>query len=128
MTSPHPPFPRPVRLHANALKKQGVALDAALQAQAQAMAQKGKTVLYLVQDRAVLGLLAVADLIRESSREAVAELQAMGLRVIMLTGDHAASARAVQMAAGIPELRAELLPQDKDREIRALTTDRKSVV
>lgn len=106
--------------NANALKKQGVALDAALQAQAEAMAQKGKTVLYLVQDRAVLGLLAVADLIRESSREAVAELQAMGLRVIMLTGDHAASARAVQMAAGIPELRAELLPQDKEREIRAL--------
>ena len=77
------------------------------------MAQKGKTVLYLVQDRAVLGLLAVADLIRESSREAVAELQAMGLRVIMLTGDHAASARAVQTAVGIPELRAELLPLKK---------------
>ena len=50
----------------------------------------------------------------------MAELQAMGLRVIMLTGDHAASARAVQTAAGIPELRAELLPQDKEREIRAL--------
>ena len=50
----------------------------------------------------------------------MAELQAMGLRVIMLTGDHAASARAVQTAAGIPELRAELLPQDKEKEIRAL--------
>ncbi len=106
--------------NARALAERGVVLDASMQAQSEQFSGQGKTVLYFVRDAALLGLVAVADPLRASSAQAVAELQALGLRVVMLTGDNAVTARAVQEAAGIPELRAEVLPQDKDSEIQAL--------
>ena len=84
------------------------------------LASLGKTVLYFSKGRDLLGLVAVADVIKQSSRQAVAELQSMGLELIMLTGDNAKTAEAVQRQLGIKRILAEVLPQDKEREIRLL--------
>ena len=106
---------------------QGIVLDQAANAQAQAFANEGKTALYFASDKALLGIIAVADVIKKTSRQAVAELQAMGIDVIMLTGDNAQTAAAVQQQAGIAHVLAEVLPQDKEREIRALQAQGKKV-
>ena len=86
----------------------------------EALAAEGKTALYFSRAGEVLGLIAVADVIKKSSCLAVAELEAMGLEVIMLTGDNTKTASAVQKQAGIKKVLAEVLPQDKEREIRLL--------
>jgi heavy metal translocating P-type ATPase len=106
---------------------QGIVLDQAANAQAQTFASEGKTALYFASDKALLGIIAVADVIKKTSRQAVAELQAMGIDVIMLTGDNAQTAAAVQQQAGIAHVLAEVLPQDKEREIRALQAQGKKV-
>ena len=79
--------------------------------------QQGKTVVVLGSDRAVLGYLAIADALRDSSAGAVKKLQAMGVEVIMLTGDNPATAAAIARQAGITRYLAEVLPQDKAAEI-----------
>ena len=85
------------------------ALEAALQEQE----QLGRTVTLLADERGVLALFAVADTIRETSREAVAKLKAMGVVPVMLTGDNAATAKTVAHQAGIDDARGNLLPEDK---------------
>lgn len=102
------------------LEQQGLLLDDTLQDQARQLAGQGKTVLFFVREHDFLGMIAVADVLKASSRRAVAELKAMGLEVIMLTGDNAATAAAVQQEADIAQVRAEVLPQDKESEIRTL--------
>ncbi len=87
---------------------------------AQSLADDGKTVLYFTCENTLLGMIAVADRIKPTSRQAVAELEAMGLDVIMMTGDNARTAAAVQRQTGIRRVLAEVLPQDKEREIRSL--------
>ncbi|MDL2306593.1 heavy metal translocating P-type ATPase [Desulfovibrio sp. OttesenSCG-928-C06] len=89
-------------------------------AKADALAEEGKTALYFTRGKDLLGIIAVADVIKPTSRQAVSELLGMGVDVIMLTGDNAKTAAAVQREAGIPHVRAEVLPQDKEREVRAL--------
>lgn len=86
----------------------------------EALADEGKTALYFARDKELLGLIAVADVLKPTSRRAVAELGQMGIEVIMLTGDNAKTAAAVQRQAGISRVLAEVLPQDKEREVRAL--------
>ena len=80
----------------------------------------GRTVSLLADGSGVRALFAVADTLRPTSREAVAELAALGVRTVMLTGDNAATARAVAAEAGIAVVEAELLPEDKLRRIREL--------
>lgn len=94
---------------------------------ASACAAQGKTVLYFLRETELLGLIAVADVIKPSSAQAVAELESMGLDVIMLTGDNAQTAEAVRRQAGIRKVVAEVLPQDKEREIRNLQAAGKKV-
>lgn len=79
---------------------------------------KGYTLSLLADDRSVLAAFAVADTIRESAREAVSQLQALGVEVVMLTGDNALTAREIAGQAGIDDVRSELLPQDKLAVIR----------
>ena len=98
-----------------------------LSSRADALAQEGKTVLYFTENDALLGLIAVADRIKPSSRQAVAELERMGLEVILLTGDNARTAEAVRRATGIATVVAEVLPSDKEREIRTLQARGKRV-
>ena len=106
--------------NARMLDTLGISLDPGLLAQSEALADDGKTVLFFTRGTELLGLIAVADVIKPTSRRAVAELRAMGLDVVMLTGDNARTADAVRRQAGIEHVKAEVLPQDKEREIRRL--------
>ncbi len=87
----------------------GVADDAAVDA----LQRAGKTVVVLAGEGEILALLAIADALRPTSREAVARLRARGIRVVMLTGDNALTAAAIADEAGIAEFRAGILPGDK---------------
>lgn len=82
--------------------------------------QQGKTVIALADEKTVLGYLAIADALRDSSADAVKRLKKMGVEVIMLTGDNAATAAAIAAQAGIDRFLAEVLPQDKAAEIDKL--------
>ncbi|GFH62605.1 MAG: copper-exporting ATPase [Candidatus Desulfovibrio kirbyi] len=93
----------------------------------EALASEGRTVLYCVREKKLIGCIAVADVIKKTSRQAVAALEGMGIDVIMLTGDNAETAAAVQRQAGVKHVLAEVLPQDKEREIRALQKRRKKI-
>ena len=93
---------------------------APLRAAADALAAAGKTPVYVNVDGALAGVLAVADPIRAGSREAVARMLAMGLDVVMLTGDNERTARAIAAEAGIPRVVAGVLPEGKVAEVRRL--------
>jgi Cu2+-exporting ATPase len=84
------------------------------------MAGEGKTVVYLLEENRLLGAIALADLVREESREAVARLKAMGLRCLMLTGDSRVVAQAVAAELGLDDFFAEILPHQKAEQIRSL--------
>ena len=85
-----------------------------------ALQSAGKTVVVLVENGEALALLAIADPLRDSSRAAVGRLKQMGLKVVMLTGDNAATAEAIAQEAGIEEVRAGILPGDKAAAVKAL--------
>ncbi|MDQ8022709.1 MAG: heavy metal translocating P-type ATPase [Moraxellaceae bacterium] len=85
----------------------------ALEAHLSALEAQGKTVILLSDETQVLGLFAVADTLKDSSRTAVEELHVLGVKTAMLTGDNDATARAIATQAGIDEARGELLPEDK---------------
>ncbi|WP_459618313.1 heavy metal translocating P-type ATPase [Bordetella sp. 2513F-2] len=93
--------------------------DAAFTQRVDALEAEGKTAVALADEHGVLLLVAVADTLRPGSVEAVAELHALGVRTLMLTGDNARAAQAVAQAAGIDEARGDLLPEDKLRAIEA---------
>lgn len=89
---------------------------------------EGKTPLFFTRDGAPLGLIAVADTVREDSAEAIADMKAMGLRVVMLTGDNSRTAEAIGRAAGVDEVISELLPDGKEAAIRALSEKNTTVM
>ena len=89
---------------------------------------EGKTPLFFTRDGAPLGLIAVADTVREDSAEAIADMKAMGLRVVMLTGDNSRTAEAIGRAAGVDEVIAELLPDGKEAAIRVLSEKNTTVM
>ncbi|MDR1685505.1 MAG: cadmium-translocating P-type ATPase, partial [Desulfovibrio sp.] len=109
------------------LAGRGISIGEGLRSLGDVFAADGKTALYFARESSVLGIIAVADVIRPSSRRAVAELESMGLDVIMLTGDNAKTAAAVQRQAGIRRVLAEVLPQDKEQEVRSLQEQGKKV-
>lgn len=84
------------------------------------LAAQGKTPLYFVRGGELLGCIAVADTVKPTSREAIGKLQAMGLRVLMVTGDNQATAEAIRAQVGVDEAVAQVLPQDKEAVIRKL--------
>ena len=96
-------------------------------AQAHSLAAEGKTPMYVAINGILAGIIAVADIIKPDSRAAVAQLQAMGIDVVMLTGDNAATAAAVAKQAGITSVLAEVLPGDKAAAVRELQQDGKIV-
>ena len=87
---------------------------------AQALAEEGKTPMFFAEGDTLLGVIAVADVLREDSKRAVDELEGMGIAVYMLTGDNERTANAIAKKAGITHVIASLLPQDKESAIRAL--------
>ncbi|ADU38265.1 heavy metal translocating P-type ATPase [Variovorax paradoxus] len=92
----------------------------ALEAELKRHEEAGRTVTLLASSRAVLALFAVADTIKESSQAAVAELRALGVVPVMLTGDNAATARTIGGHAGIEDVRGNLLPEEKLGAIKAM--------
>ena len=84
------------------------------------LAHDGKTPLYFAEDDKHLGIIAVADTVKPTSAEAIAKLQKMKIKVIMLTGDNKITAEAIHRQVGMDEVLAELLPEDKERTVRRL--------
>lgn len=89
------------------------------------LAEQGKTPLYFATDTSFLGVIAVADTIKSESPQAIQELQNMGIRVVMLTGDNERTANAVGKTAGVDEVIAGVLPDGKEAVIRKLQTSGK---
>ncbi len=96
---------------------QNITLDDALILRLQ---QQGKTVMVISRDARTLGYLATQDQVRDSSRAAVARLQEMGVRVVMLSGDNAAATQAIAQQVGISDCIAEVSPQDKASHVQTL--------
>ena len=94
--------------------------EATLQARLETLERQGKTAILLMDDATVLGIFAVADTVKETSREAVADLQALGVRTLMLTGDNQHTAAAIAAQVGISEARGDQLPEDKLKTIESL--------
>jgi len=95
----------------------------ALEAQLKTLEEAGRTVTLLASPVGVLALFAVADTIKATSRDAVAELKALGITPVMLTGDNQATATAIAHEAGIAEARGNLLPEDKLAAIKAMQAE-----
>jgi len=84
------------------------------------LAEEGKTPLYFADEKRVLGIIAVADVVKATSKRAIKEFEAMGIEVVMLTGDNKKTAEAIRKQLGISRAIAEVMPQDKEREIRRI--------
>ena len=95
-------------------------LDDEIRRKAESLAEEGKTPLFFIKDQKILGMIAVADVIREDSPAAVKELQDMGIRVVMITGDNRRTAEAVGKQAGVDQVIAQVLPDGKEAAIREL--------
>lgn len=91
------------------------------------LAEQGKTPMYFASDQQVLGIIAVADVVKSSSKRAIQELKNLGIDVVMLTGDNKRTAEAIRRELGIDTAIAEVLPEDKEREIRSLQEQGKTV-
>ena len=97
-----------------------VSLSEAVKQQAELLATEGKTPLFFAEGDTFAGIIAVADVIKEDSPQAIKELQNMGIRVVMLTGDNERTAKAIGAQAGVDEVIAGVLPDGKENVIRTL--------
>ena len=95
-------------------------VDTGMQKKAEDLAAEGKTPLFFAKEDQLVGIIAVADVIKEDSPEAVKELQNMGIHVVMLTGDNERTAKAIGRQAGVDEVIADVLPDGKEAVIRKL--------
>src|SRR6266540_2694147 len=98
-----------------------------LQARAEALAAAGKTPMYLAVDGRAAGLVACADTVKDDSRQAIARLEALGVQVVMLTGDNRRTAQAIAAEVGVERVLAEVLPADKDHAVQRLQLEGKVV-
>lgn len=89
----------------------------------QRLSSEGKTPIFFVKDKKPLGLIALADTVREDSAEAIADMKKLGLRVVMLTGDNSRTAEAIGKLAGVGEVISDLLPDGKEQTIRTLAEE-----
>ena len=101
--------------------------DEALEQLQDQMADQGKTPLFFAAAGKLIGMVAVADVVKPTSKQAIADLQTMGIEVVMLTGDHKKTAEAIRKQVGVDRVVAEVLPQDKEREVRTLQASGKKV-
>ena len=108
--------------------EQHVKVSDAAKRQAEQLAMQGKTPLFFAKDEKLLGVIAVADVIKEDSPRAVAELQNMGIYVVMLTGDNERTAQAIGKEAGVDEVIAGVLPDGKEQVVRELQKKGKVVM
>ena len=100
--------------------KKRVKIPAAMIGKSEALASQGKTPLFFAYDGKLLGIIAVADVIKPDSARAIGELKNLGIRVLMLTGDNERTAKAIGAEAGVDEVIAGVLPDGKEKAIRDL--------
>jgi P-type Cu+ transporter len=93
----------------------------------QTLEEEGKTVMLLVENKKLIGLIAVADTLKPSSKEAISRLRAMGLSIVMITGDNERTAHAIAKQAGIDTVLAEVLPEHKAEEVKKLQAQGRNV-
>lgn len=98
-----------------------------LEVQSDKLASEGKTPMYIAMNQKMAGIIAVADVVKESSAKAIKVLQSMGLEVAMITGDNRKTAEAIAKQVGIERVLAEVLPQDKSNEVKKLQVQGKKV-
>lgn len=98
-----------------------------LESQSDRLASEGKTPMYIAMDNKLSGIIAVADVVKESSAKAIKKLQSMGIEVAMITGDNRKTAEAIAKQVGIDRVLAEVLPQDKSNEVKKLQAEGKKV-
>jgi Cu+-exporting ATPase len=112
--------------NAKLLEELGVSV-ALLQDQAEALRRNGRTVVFLVQDRTLLGLLGIGDPIKETTPQAIEALHKAGVKVVMLTGDNRTTAEAVARSLKIDDVLADVLPDQKVEAIKRLQTEGRTV-
>ncbi len=98
-----------------------------LESDSDRLATEGKTPMYITCDDTLAGIIAVADVVKESSAKAIKKLQDMGIEVAMITGDNRKTAEAIAKQVGITRVLAEVLPQDKSNEVKKLQAEGKKV-
>lgn len=108
------------------IKEQGISCEKALSS-IEKLSEEGKTPLILADENQILGVIGVADVVKPTSAKAIQELKKLGIQVIMLTGDNARTAKAIQKQLDIDTVIAEVLPQDKEREISRLQEEGRTV-
>lgn len=108
------------------MHEQGISIDN-LEADAHHLAGGGKTPMYIAVDRKISGIIAVADVVKESSARAIKRLNEMGIEVAMITGDNKRTAEAIAKQVGITRVLSEVLPQDKSNEVKKLQAEGKKV-
>lgn len=108
------------------MEERGIPL-AALEESSDRLAGEGKTPMYVALDGGLSGIVAVADVVKQSSRAAIKELHKMGIEVAMITGDNKKTAAAIAKQVGIDHVLAEVLPQDKSNEVKKLQAQGRKV-
>jgi Cu+-exporting ATPase len=108
------------------MDERGIALSG-LEETAGRLAEEGKTPMYVAFDGEPAGIIAVADVVKASSRAAIESLRKLGIEALMITGDHEKTAAAIAKQVGIDRVLAEVLPQDKSNEVKALQADGRKV-
>lgn len=109
------------------MKREGIEIPDAIAEKAKEFEEQAKTVVYFADKEKVLAAIAVADKVKETSRQAVRELQDLGIEVVMLSGDNSRTSEAIAKECGIGEVRSGMLPEDKEKFIRTLQEEGKVV-
>jgi Cu+-exporting ATPase len=108
------------------MEERGISLSA-LEAESDRLAGEGKTPMYVAADGSLAGIVAVADVMKASSRAAIESLHKMGIEAAMITGDNKKTADAIAAQVGIDKVLAEVLPQDKSNEVKKLQSEGRTV-
>ena len=109
------------------MNNEGIEIPASILAKAKEYESLAKTVVYFAGSAKVLAVFAVADKVKETSKQAIKELQELGMEVVMLSGDNALTAKAIAEECGIREVKSSMLPADKEQYIRHLQAEGKKV-
>ena len=104
------------------MDERGISLSE-LEAVSDRLAEEGKTPMYIALDGKIAGIIAVADVVKQSSRAAIESLHKMGIQVAMITGDNKKTAAAIARQVGIDRVLAEVMPQDKSNEVKKLQNE-----
>ncbi len=108
------------------MARHGLSLDGH-EADVDALEAEGKTVMFLADEKVLIGVVAVADTLKETSARAVSELRGMGIEVYMMTGDNRRTAEAIAARAGVSNVMAEVLPEEKAAQVKALRAQGKRI-